>query len=227
MNWNFFNSVGKDLPETKEVINIPKQFRETVENTKLNRITIRYFDKDFLNSNDINGEIVNIAGVSLILFNVPFKGAILITEGVIYNNWSKEGEKTIDITENYPYGIDKKSSLLRFSDIKYYNIFKDVDYLNNSQQAYYKKEYKFYIPVMLNKIPLPIIELANAERYTIIDKDHIKTLANISQDWIRNFLGIKVMERSNNKKNSGAVYIAIVGILSGMVIDSLLRAFIG
>jgi len=231
--WNSFNKIGKQLPESKEVFKIPSKIKETAINVSLNKIAINYFSNNFHLKDEFVGEITRDTDIPLIIFNSPnVNGAILLISDFTYINRSRNNELTIDISENYPYGIDKNSDVIKFKDVDYYNNFKDMDVRNNlkdkSQMLYYKKKYKFFIPVMLNQIPLPIIKLDDADnRVTKIDKAYVKKLANVSQSFLRMIGDVKLLQRTGSKNSSGFIYVAIlflvIGIVGGLILSAFLR----
>src|SRR5659263_129600 len=231
--WNSFNKIGKQLPDSKEVFKIPSRIKETAINVSLNKIAIRYFSNNFHLCDEFIGEITRDTDIPLVIFNSPHvNGAVLLIQDFTFINRSRNNELTMDISENYPFGIDKNSDVIKFKDVDYYNNFKDMDVRNNlkdkSQMLYYKKKYKFFIPVMLNQIPLPIIKLDDADnRVTKIDKAYVKKLANVSQSFLRMIGDVKLLQRTGSKNSSGFVYVAILflvfGVVGGLILSALLR----
>jgi len=164
----------------------------------------------------------------LVKFDNPFNGAILLIEDFTFINRSRNNELTIDICDNYPFGIDKNSDLIRFDDVKYYNHVKDAiteKVLGKSKGMYYKDR-KFFIPVMLNQIPLPIIRLDDADRLQPVNKKYVKKLATITQNFLRAISDVKLLERVGSKSSTGYVYVAILFTLIGMVFMMIISAFL-
>jgi len=227
--WNSFNKIGKSLPETKEVLKIPSHIKETTLNINLNKISVRYFSQNFTSCIETIGEIQRLTSIPIVLFNVPdVKGAVLLIDNFTYINRSRNNELTIDVCENYPYGIDKNSDLLKFKDVQYQNIRDDLtkNIINKSQKMYYQDR-KFYIPVMLNQIPIPIIRLDDADRFQPINKKYVKLLANVSQTFIREWIDIKLLQRTGSKNTSGMVYVALMFGIIGIIFGMIIRSFIG
>jgi len=221
--WNPFKTLNKNKPDLKELLSLPSNAKEGMYNLKANKITIRYFmDFSFKDSQDITGEIVHNLGLPLIIFEKPFSGAILFMEECTYHNHSKDMELTIDLVKDYPYGIDHKSDLIKFDGIEYYNNQYEIRITDKSLLDYYGKKYKFYIPMMLQHTPIPIIKLDYADRILQpIDEIQVKKLSNITQTFLRTFTRIKLLEKTGSKKD-GIGWIAIFFIAIGMVLMSII-----
>jgi hypothetical protein len=223
-----FNHIGKDMPKTSDLMKIPSHVKETAINVNLNKIAIRYFLDEFAECIETSGEIHRMGSTSIVLFNVPeVKGAVLLINKFTYINRSRNNERTMDVYENYPFGVDKNCDVLKFEDVDYQN-FRDNrknETVGASKAEYYKK-YKWYIPVMMNQIPLPIVRLDDADRLIPIDKTYTKLLANVTQVFLREFMDIKLLQRTGNKAQTGMIYVAIlflvIGAFGGLVISSFL-----
>lgn len=226
MPWNPFKNLNKSAPNIKEISSLPKHIKDTTYNNKNNKITIRYFhDLSFKESQDIQGEIIHNRGIPLIIFDRPFEGAILYLEDCIYHNQSKDGELTINLVKDYPFGIDLKSDLIKYEGIEFHNNSFEIKILNDSQEKYYKKTYKFFIPMMLNKISIPIIRLDNADRILRpVDESTVKRLSNISQTFLREFVRLELLKRTGSKKDNIG-WIAIFFIMVGMVLMNIISGF--
>jgi len=226
MSWNPFKTLNKNKPDLKEFTGLPQKFKDNIYNIKANKITVRYFsDMRFESCQDIIGEIIFNAGYPLIIFNTPFEGAILLNNDCTYRNLSKDGELTIDIVPDYPFGIDKSCDLKRFDGVDYYNNIYEVNILDKSQEDYYKKKYKLFFPIMLNKIPIPIIRLDNADKLLKpVNNEYVKKLSNVSQIMLRTYLRIELLKRTGNKKD-GVGWVAIFFIAIGMVIMMIINGF--
>jgi len=222
-----FNKVGKSIPDTKEIIKIPTQIRENSLNINLNKIAVTYWNRDFSEKVETTGEIIHFTSMSLVLFNIPDKkGAILLLNKCTHINRSKNNERCIEVAENYPYGLDRNSDLIKFSDVIYQDIRDDIRQtgMGESKKLYYK-DYKLYIPVMLNEIPIPIIRLDDAERLQKINSAYVKQLANISQTFLREWIDIELLKRTNSGKTvAGAIYIAILFFSIGSFVTMLIMA---
>src|SRR5659263_723645 len=95
--WNSFNKIGKNLPDTKEVLRVPSTLRTSATNVSLNKIAVRYWEIDFTDCIDTVGEIIRFGSTSLVLFDVPdCKGAILLLNSTTYVNKTKNNEKGIE-----------------------------------------------------------------------------------------------------------------------------------
>jgi hypothetical protein len=224
--WNPFKNINKNAPTIKDLSNIPKELKDSAYNKISNTITIRYFlNMNFNISQDITGEIIHDKGLPLIIFDRPFQGAILFLEDCTYINQSKDNELTIDLVKDYPFGIDHKSDLLRFDNITYANKQFEIK-ICDSQSKYYKKSYKLYIPMMLNRTPMPIIRLDDADRLLKpVNLEEVKRLANITQVFLRSFIRINLLLRTGNK-NQNLGFIALFFILIGFILDNFIRLFI-
>ncbi len=223
---NPFKTLGKNAPDIKELLSLPTQTKESLYNLKVNKIMIRYFmDFSFKDSQDITGEIIHNKGLPLIIFEKPFSGCVLFVEECTYHNHSKDKELTIDLVKDYPFGIDHKSDLFKDKNIEFYNNKYEIRITDKSLLNYYNKKYKFYIPIMLNKTPIPIIRLDNAERIlTPIDSNTVKRLSNISQTFLREFVRIELLKRTGSKKD-GIGWIAIFFTAIGMILMTIINAF--
>lgn len=225
---NIFKGLRKSGISVNDITKLPQQVKDNAYNTKSNKITVRFFkDLSFKISEDILGEIVHTKDISVILFERPFEGCILYLEDCVYYNASKENELTIDAVKDYPFGIDYKSDLVKFNGVKYLNGNFTFQLFDKTQLAYYNKTYKFYIPMMINKIPLPIIRLDYADRILKpIDSKEVKRLSNISQVFLRQFIRLKLLERTGNRKD-GIGWIALFFIILGMVLMTIINLFVG
>jgi len=226
MGWNLFKGLNKSAPDIKNLLSLPSQTKEGMYNAKTNKIMIRYFmDFSFRDSQDIQGEIIHNLGLPLIIFEKPFSGAILFMEECTYHNHSKDMELTIDLVKDYPFGIDHKSDLIKFDGVEYHNNNYEIRITDKSLLEYYGKKYKFYIPMMLNHIPIPIIKLDNADRIlNKVDEEKVKLLSNISQSFLRTFIRIKLLEKTGTKKD-GIGWIAIFFIMIGFALSTLITLF--
>lgn len=225
---SLFKGLRKSNVTLEDLTKISKQAKDTAYNTKSNKITVRFFkDLSFKNSEDITGEIVHTKDLSVILIDRPFESCILYLDECCYYNTSKENELTINAVKDYPFGIDLKSDLLKFKGIEYYNNNFRIKINDKSQLKYYNKTFKFYIPVLMNNIPLPIIRLDNADRILKpINQDEIKKLSNISQTFLRQFVRLELLKRTGNKKD-GIGWIAIFFIFVGMILMTILNLLLG
>jgi hypothetical protein len=225
--WNPFKTLNKSAPDIKSLISLPNQAKESLYNSNINKITIRYFmDFSFKDSQDITGEIVHNLGLPLIIFEKPFSGAILFVEECTYHNHSKDMELTIDLVKDYPFGIDHKSDVFKDNNIEFHNNTYEIRITDKSLFEYYNKKYKFYIPMMLNKTPLPIIRLDYADRIlTPITEEKVKRLSNITQVFLRSFMRIKLLEKTGTKKD-GIGWIAIFFIAIGFALHALIGLFV-
>lgn len=225
--WNKFNFLN--LPDSKEVIKIPGKIKETSTNVAANRITVRYFTNDFSECLECVGEITRDTNIPLIIFNTPnIRGAVIKIDKFTYINRSRDNELTIDVSENYPYGIDKNCDLSKYNNVEYYNNFKG-NLTAEEQMTMSSKDLsdcKFFIPVMLNNIPLPIIRLDDADRLSPIDKKYVKKLANVSQSFLRDISDVKLLQRVGSKNTNGYIYIAILFLIIGAFFGLILSAFI-
>lgn len=226
MSWNIFKNLNKSAPDMKELLSLPSKTKEGMYNVRVNKITIRYFmDFSFRDSQDITGEIVYNLGLPLIMFEKPFSGCVLFMEECTYHNHSKDMELTIDLVKDYPYGIDHKSDLFKDNNIEFHNNTYEIRLTDKSLLDYYGKKYKFYIPMMLNKTPIPIIKLDNADRIlTCVDDASVKRMSNITQSFLRTFIRIKLLEKTGSKKD-GIGWIAIFFITIGFALNSLISLF--
>jgi len=223
-----FNNVGKDLPNSKDILKIPSDIKQHTLNNSLNKITVIYWNREGTEKIETVGEIIRNTSTALVLFNIPnCKGAILLLNGCTYINRTKNNEIGIEVIDGYPFSLDRNTDLLRFGDVDYQNIKDDVrmSTLKTSQNLYYK-DYKLMIPRMINEIPIPIIRLDDADRLQKIDKTYVKKLANISQSFLREWIVIGLFQRvGNNKTVAGAIYIAIMffllGISTGFLISKI------
>lgn len=225
---NLFKGLRKNNVSLEDLTKISKQAKDTAYNTKSNKITIRFFkDLSFKNSEDVNGEIIHTKDLSVILIDRPFEACILYVDDCTYYNTSKENELTINAVKDYPFGIDMKSDLLKFNGIEYHNTKFKIRITDKSQKKYYDKTYDFYIPVLMNNIPLPIIRLDNADRILKpVNQEEVKRLCNISQTFLRQFTRLKLLERTGNKKD-GIGWIAIFFIFVGMILMTILNLLLG
>jgi hypothetical protein len=223
--WANFNKIGKALPNSKEVLKIPSSIRSTAINVSLNKIAVRYWEIDFTECIDTIGEILRFGSTSLVLFDVPdCKGAILLLNKTTYNNRSKNNERCIEVCANYPFSIDRNADIIKFTDIQYQDIKNNV-HIGASQTLYYKDR-KVFIPRMMNETVIPVIRLDEAERLTPIDKKYTKMLANITQIFLREWIDVKLLQRTGSKNSSGMVYVAGLFLLIGVVLGMVLTSFI-
>lgn len=221
---NLFKGLRKSGVSIEDITNISKNAKNSAYNKKSNKIMVRFYDDlSFGDSEDIEGEIIHTKDISLILIERPLEACILYVEGVTYHNKSKDNELTINAVKDYPFGLDFRSDLVKHNGIEYRNNQYTIRLFNESQQKYYNKQYKFYIPILMDNIPIPIIRLDYADRILIpVDKDNVKRLSNISQVFLRQFIRLKLLERTGNKKD-GIGWIAIFFIAIGMILMTLLN----
>jgi hypothetical protein len=224
--WNSFNKIGKNLPDTKEVLRVPSTLRTSATNVSLNKIAVRYWEIDFTDCIDTVGEIIRFGSTSLILFDVPdCKGAILLLNRTTYVNKTKNNEKGIEVCANYPFSLDRNADLVRFDNVEYQEIRNNTN-VGKSQQLYYKDR-KVFIPRMMNETLIPIIRLDEADRLTSVDKKYQRMLANITQIFLREWIDVKLLQRTGSKNTSGMVYVAGLFLVIGIVFGLVLSAFIG
>jgi hypothetical protein len=223
--WANFNKIGKSLPNMKEVIRVPTQIRSTATNVSLNKMAVRYWELDFVDCHDTVGEIVRFGSTSLVTFDVPdCKGAILLLNKTTYINRSKNNERGIEVCANYPFSLDRNADIIKFSDVQYQDI-KDNVRVAPSQQLYYKDR-KLFIPRMMNEIVVPIVRLDDAERLTPIDKKYTKMLANITQTFLREWIDVKLLQRTGSKNTSGMIFVFALAMAIGTMFGLILSAFI-
>lgn len=225
--WNPFKNLNRTPVDLQEITNLPTHTKNTAYNLKANKICIRIF-KDFncRESQDVTGDIIWDKDLPLIIFHTPYEGVILYLEDFIYFNKSKDNEPTIEIVPNYPLGLDHRSDLVRHDGIEYHNNEATITILDKSQKEYYMKKYKFYIPVMLNKIPLPIIRLDNADRVLKpVDKEAVKRLTNITQEFLRQWIRLLLLARTGNRKQ-GIGFEALFFMMMGAILWTIISSFI-
>jgi len=223
-----FKGLNKSSVGIKEVVGLPKKVKDDAYNIKANKITIRYFlDLNFKESQDITGEIIHYLGYPIIIFERPFSGAILYLEDCTYHNQSKDNELTIDLVKDYPFGIDHRSDLAKIEGVEYANSGYELTIMDKSQIEYYKNTYKFYIPMMLNRKPIPIIKLDFADRILKpIDKIEVKRLSNISQSFLRTFIRLKLLEKTGTKKDNINGFMILFFLMMGALLWEIIRAFL-
>lgn len=224
--WNSFNKIGKSLPDGKEVLRVPSQIRTTAVNVSLNKIAVRYWEIDFTECIDTAGEIIRFGSTSIVLFDVPdCKGAILLLNKTTYTNRSKNNERCIEVCANYPFSVDRNASIVRFPEVQYQDIKNNI-HIGASQQLYYKDR-KVFVPRMMNETVIPIISLDEADRLTPVDKKYTRMLANITQIFLREWIDVKLLQRTGSKNTSGMVYVAglflVIGIVFGLVLSAFIR----
>lgn len=225
--WNPFKTLTKNAPTIKDISRIPSDIKDSAYNIKANKITIRYFmDLNFTDSQDITGELVHNKGLPIVIFERPFSGAILFSESCVYRNHTKDGELTMDLVKDYPFGIDHKSDLFKYNGIEYTNNQYEIRITDKSLEQYYSKKYKFYIPIMLNRTPIPIIRLDKADRIlNKVDEKNVKRLSNITQTFLREFTRLKLLERTGTKKD-GVGWILFFGWMAGLATYAIVSLFV-
>jgi hypothetical protein len=153
------------------------------------------------------------------------KGAILLLNRTTYVNKTKNNEKGIEVCANYPFSLDRNADLVRFDNVEYQEIRNNTN-VGKSQQLYYKDR-KVFIPRMMNETLIPIIRLDEADRLTSVDKKYQRMLANITQIFLREWIDVKLLQRTGSKNTSGMVYVAGLFLVIGIVFGLVLSAFIG
>jgi len=99
--------------------------------------------------------------------------------------------------------------------------------MDRSQIEYYRNTYKFYIPMMLNRKPIPIIKLDFADRILKpIDKIEVKRLSNISQSFLRTFIRLKLLEKTGTKKDNINGFMILFFLMMGALLWEIIRAFL-
>jgi hypothetical protein len=73
---------------------------------------------------------------------------------------------------------------------------------------------------------VPIVRLDDAERLTPIDKKYTKMLANITQTFLREFIDIKLLQRTGSKNTSGMIFVFALAMAIGTMFGLILSAFI-
>lgn len=224
----FFKGLKKSSVDIKDLTGLPQKVKSDAYNVNANKIMIRYFlDLNFRESQDIQGEIISYLGYPIIIFDRPFKGAVLFLEDCTYRNTSKDNELTMDLVKDYPFGIDHRSDLFKDTGIEWANSGYELTILDKSQKEYYNKTYKFYVPMMLNKTPIPIIKLDYADRILKpVDKAEVKRLSNISQTFLRTFTRIKLLEKTGTKQDNINGFVVIFFLMMGALIWEIVRSFL-
>lgn len=223
--WSNFNKIGKSLPDSKELLRVPHTIRSQSTNVSLNKIAVRYWEIDFTDCTDAVGEILRFGSTSLVLFDVPdCKGAILLLNKTTYTNRSKNNERCIEVCANYPFSLDRNADLIRFDEVEYQEIRHNV-HVGQSQQLYYKDR-KVFIPRMMNETLIPIIRLDDADRLTQMDKKYVRMLANVTQVFLREWVDIKLLQRTGSKNTSGMVFVAAIFLAIGTIFGLVLSSFL-
>jgi hypothetical protein len=230
--WGNFNRMGKSLPNMKDVIKVPSEVRNQATNVSLNKIAVRYWEMDFADCHDTIGEIMRFGSTSLVLFQIPdCKGAILLLNKTTYINRSRNNERCIEVCANYPFSLDRNSDIIKFADVHYQDIKNNIK-VSDSQEAYYTnvkeaiKGRKLFVPRMMNETVIPIIRLDDADRLTPIDKKYTKMAANITQTFLREWIDVKLLQRTGSKNTSGMVFVAGLFLAVGTIFGLILSAFI-
>jgi hypothetical protein len=223
--WANFNKIGKSLPNIKEVIRVPTEVRNKATNVSLNKMNVRYWESDFTDCHETIGEIVRFGSTSLVLFDVPdCKGAVLLLNKTTYINRSKNNERSIEVCANYPFSLDRNSDIIKFNDVQYQDI-KDNVRVSNSHNLYYKDR-KLFIPRLMNETVIPVIRLDDADRLTPIDKKYTKMAANITQTFLREWIDVKLLQRTGSKNTSGMIFVFALAMAIGTMFGLILSAFI-
>lgn len=227
MGLNFFNKLNKaKLPDVKDLVSIPKKLKYESENIEINKIVVRFFNQDFSKCIESIGIINHDTAIPLIYFDRPFKGAVIMFDDTSYINTSKNNELCIDVCESYPFTLDHNSELYQDLKIQYYNDTgnEKID-SKQSQELFNKTGLGYFIPVFLNKIPIPIIKIEKEKRLSIVDETFVKHRIDITQHLIRQLSNVKLLERVSNKDNTGLIYCAILFLIIGGFLGSLLMAW--
>lgn len=217
----FFNKLSKaDLPESQDIIEIPKKLKEQSDNSKLNDITVRFFNQDFSKVIESIGKISHKTSIPIIYFDKPEKLAVIMFDDTSYIDVTRNNKLCIDVCESYPYAIDKNISIFRDDKIKYFNEKYKKSY-KELEEIYKKSERKLYIPILLNNIPIPIIEIEKNYKTSMINGEWITHKKTITMNLIRQLSDIKLLERVGKKDNSALMFCALlfllIGILTGFI----------
>ena len=97
--------------------------------------------------------------------------------------------------------------------------------MSNSHNLYYKDR-KLFIPRLMNETVIPVIRLDDADRLTPIDKKYTKMAANITQTFLREWIDVKLLQRTGSKNTSGMVFVFALAMAIGTMFGLILSAFI-
>ena len=204
------------IPTPEDVLAVPKKLRKTSENAKLNEINVRYWDRSFRNPKDFKGTIDTTTSIPIVYFDNPKPNAIIQFDDCTYED--KEGKIWIEAAQDYAYGIDRNSDLAEFLNTRYYN-----DFADGKVQDIKDEKYKAYmIPVLLNRIPRPIIKINLGEKLNVKDHTWVTVVAEVTKDMIQQ-LGTSEFLRGRGKKSNGAFFVGCMlggfaGIVAGIFI---------
>lgn len=217
-----FNKLSKaDFPDVSEIGNIPVTMREGFKRGELNRVTVRYFNSDFSEVIESVGKIDYTTSIPMIYFEIPFKGGIILLDKTIYSDKAR-CIKCIDIVEGYIFGLDKKVDIVRQLEGQYYNdcgngkIDKEI-----AEKLREESGIGYYVPVLLNSIPIPIIKLKQDISLKVIDIKQVTLLTEVTQRVIRQLADNKLLSRTGKGDNTVLVYVSVLFTLIGVVLGMI------
>lgn len=226
MIFGFFDNMRKaDLPDSSEIVKIPSKLRNDAENLKCNSIKVRFFNQNFTKLIAESDGIVSYeTAIPIVYFDKPAKLGVILFDDVTYTDMIRN-VTCLDVCELYAYGIDKNSSLKKELDVQYYKDLKKKRLSSKSQELYYETNCGYYVPVLLNNIPIPIIQIKK-EITNPVDGRKVLKIVEITQNLLRMLADVKMLQRVGKKDNSALYFCALLFFLLGGGISSLITLMI-
>lgn len=214
------------LPNVDDLSKIPKSLKTSWQNTELNTIDIRFFNTNFSKMIPTVGFINRDLAVPIVYIEKPHKAGIILLDDKTYTDVST-GKEYLDVCESYPFGLDKNIDLKFDFDAQYYNDIKEN--LIDKEKADILKDKTgigYYLPVMLNNIPIPIIKYDTDVKISFLNNQKIKSITYITQALLMQMSRQKLFARTTDNDNSGMGYAFLMGFLLGGILFTLFTLYL-
>lgn len=227
MGLNFLKGLSKaKLPKMDELSKIPSDIKTSWQTTELNTINVRFFNTGFSKVIRTVGHIDRSLAIPIIYIDKPLKGGIIMLDDTSYVDVT-DGETYIDVCESYPFTLDPKTDIKFDFEAQYYNDIsrgfideKDAEKLKSAGGTGY------YIPVLLNNIPVPMIVIEKTMNLPYLDLKNIKSKTFITQALLLQMSKSKMFSRTTDPENGGMGYAFLLGFILGGLIFSLLTIYL-